>query len=125
MRERRKRYASRPGRLRTPGDLVADKRAVYGQPKGVQNVSKGESEWGQVLALVKGCHEKRYAPPVRVWEEITAMAEELAGRNEEQDAGAGELEDSFRYTFEQDGFSPDEAQKMAESAVDVKPWELH
>ena len=91
---------------------------------------RSEGDWTGILALVGECHEKNYAPSRQIWQKIVAMVKDMGlGDADGEDNVPGSVEESRRKLeegfcdkFEQDGFSPEQAQRMAEDAASV-PFE--
>lgn len=102
----------RPGDIQARFEVVKDKGKEVRTMK-ARHTKRAASHWSKVRALVSEGHEKGYGPEQDVWADIVKMATELGAGAEE----VGEVEEAFRYKFEQDGIDPDKALSMARDAA--------
>ena len=96
-------------------------------------VGSSESLWQRIYSLVITACQDGHVPSAEMWQKICGAVEKAAVDKDSQDAHEdgednvpGSVEESrrkltegYRDKFEQDGFSPEQAQRMAEDAANV------
>jgi len=102
-------------------------------------VGSSESLWQRIYSLVITACQDGHVPSAEMWQKICGAVEKAAVDKDSQDAhedgednvpGSVEesrrkLEEGYREKFEGEGFSPEQAQRMAEDAAAApfeRPW---
>ena len=72
---------------------------------------KRAKHWALMIASATEAYNKSYKPTEAEWAKVTELVDSI------KIAPGGELEDAFRFGFEAQGSSPEEAAKLAETAA--------
>ena len=67
--------------------------------------------WALMIASATEAYNKSFRPTKEEWAKVQELVDSI------KIAPGGALEDSMRYKFEQDGCSPEEAARLAETAA--------